>query len=114
MKTMVLAYSGGLDTSVCILPLKERYDYGRAITVVADVGKHASKYVKEGDRKQHKDLPMGLAKDMCDKSSSDDLQIIGGEDDRRENFGSEKDCVWGGFGYTTFTKPVTRIFEGYV
>jgi 7-cyano-7-deazaguanine synthase in queuosine biosynthesis len=29
MKTVVLAYSGGLDTSVCIPLLKERYDYDR-------------------------------------------------------------------------------------
>ncbi len=36
MKTVVLAYSGGLDTSVRILLLKERYDYDRVITVVAD------------------------------------------------------------------------------
>lgn len=42
MKTVVLAYSGGLDTSVCIPLLKERYNYDRVITVVADVGQHAS------------------------------------------------------------------------
>ncbi|MEA2003786.1 MAG: argininosuccinate synthase [archaeon] len=36
MKTVVLAYSGGLDTSVCIPLLKERYDCDRGITVVAD------------------------------------------------------------------------------
>ncbi len=42
MKTVVLAYSGGLDTSVCIPLLKERYDYDRVITVVADVGQPAS------------------------------------------------------------------------
>jgi argininosuccinate synthase len=42
MKTVVLAYSGGLDTSVCIPLLKERYDYDRVITVVADVGQPQS------------------------------------------------------------------------
>jgi len=42
MKTVVLAYSGGLDTSVCIPLLKERYDYDRVITVVADVGQPKS------------------------------------------------------------------------
>ncbi|MCK4458989.1 MAG: argininosuccinate synthase, partial [Methanosarcinales archaeon] len=42
MKTVVLAYSGGLDTSVCIPLLKERYNYDRVITVVADVGQPAS------------------------------------------------------------------------
>ncbi|MCD6207764.1 MAG: argininosuccinate synthase [Methanosarcinales archaeon] len=42
MKTVVLAYSGGLDTSVAIPLLKERYDYDRVITVVADVGQPKS------------------------------------------------------------------------
>ncbi len=42
MKTVVLAYYGVLDTSVCIQPLKERYDFDRVITVVADVGQPAS------------------------------------------------------------------------
>ena len=36
--TVVLAYSGGLDTSICIPLLKEHYDYDRVITVVVDVG----------------------------------------------------------------------------
>ncbi|HQC13060.1 MAG TPA: argininosuccinate synthase, partial [Methanoregulaceae archaeon] len=31
--TIVLAYSGGLDTSICIPLLKERYGYGRVVTV---------------------------------------------------------------------------------
>ena len=79
MKTVVLAYSGGLDTSVCIPLLKERYDYDKVITVVTDVGQPASKYILDGDHNQHKDPRMGLAKDMCDKNSSDNLRIIGGE-----------------------------------
>jgi argininosuccinate synthase len=36
--TVVLAFSGGLDTSVCIPLLRERYGYERVITVVVDVG----------------------------------------------------------------------------
>jgi argininosuccinate synthase len=36
--TIVLAYSGGLDTSICIPLLKERYDYVRVITVAVNVG----------------------------------------------------------------------------
>ena len=36
--TIVLAYSGGLDTSICIPLLKERYDYDRIITVAVNVG----------------------------------------------------------------------------
>ena len=51
MKTVVLAYSGGLDTSVCIPLLKERYDYDQAITAVADGGQPASGYVMEGESK---------------------------------------------------------------
>jgi len=36
--TIVLAYSGGLDTSICIPLLKERYQYDRVVTVAANVG----------------------------------------------------------------------------
>ncbi len=36
--TIVMAYSGGLDTSICIPLLKERYDYDRVITVAVNVG----------------------------------------------------------------------------
>ena len=36
--TIVLAYSGGLDTSICIPFLKERYDYDRVVTVAVNVG----------------------------------------------------------------------------
>ena len=36
--TIVIAYSGGLDTSICIPLMKERYDYDRVITVAVNVG----------------------------------------------------------------------------
>ncbi|MFA5331127.1 MAG: argininosuccinate synthase [Methanoregula sp.] len=36
--TIVLAYSGGLDTSICIPLLKEQYDYDRVVTVAVNVG----------------------------------------------------------------------------
>lgn len=36
--TIVLAYSGGLDTSICIPLLKEKYDYNRVVTVAVNVG----------------------------------------------------------------------------
>ena len=36
--TIILAYSGGLDTSICIPILKERYDYNRIVTVAVHVG----------------------------------------------------------------------------
>ena len=123
MKTVVLAYSGGLDTSVCIPLLKEQYDYDRVITVVADVGQPAPKYVLDGARNQHKDPWSGLAKDMCDKSSLDNLRIIGGEDDRMEKFGSERGCERSRFGYAalfemfgcliyTYTCHALKVKEG--
>jgi argininosuccinate synthase len=40
--TVVLAFSGGLDTSVCIPLLRERYGYDRVITVAVDVGQPES------------------------------------------------------------------------
>jgi len=36
--TIVLVYSGGLDTSVCIPMLREEYGYDRIVTVTVDVG----------------------------------------------------------------------------
>lgn len=45
MKTVILAHSGGLDTSVAIPCLKERYDCDR---VIADVGQPEFKYVIGG------------------------------------------------------------------
>jgi argininosuccinate synthase len=36
--TVVLAYSGGLDTSICIPLVKERYGFDRVVTVAVNVG----------------------------------------------------------------------------
>src|SRR3982750_2402907 len=38
MKKVVLVYSGGLDTSVCIPLMKEEYGFDHVITVTIDVG----------------------------------------------------------------------------
>ena len=38
MKSVLLVYSGGLDTSVCIPLMREEYGYERVITVTVDVG----------------------------------------------------------------------------
>lgn len=38
MKTAILVYSGGLDTSICIPFMKEHYGYERIVTVTVDVG----------------------------------------------------------------------------
>ena len=42
MSEVVLAYSGGLDTSVCIPLLRERYGFDKIITVLVDVGQPKS------------------------------------------------------------------------
>lgn len=42
MKTVVLVYSGGLDTSVCIPLMREEYGYDRVVTVTVDVGQPVS------------------------------------------------------------------------
>jgi argininosuccinate synthase len=42
MSKVVLSYSGGLDTSVCIPILRERYQYDTVITVTVDVGQPQS------------------------------------------------------------------------
>lgn len=41
MKKIVLVYSGGLDTSVCIPLVREEYGYDHVITVTVDVGQPA-------------------------------------------------------------------------
>ncbi len=52
-KKVVLAYSGGLDTSVCIPLLKEEYGYDKVITVSVDVGQ-PQEDVKEAEQKAKK------------------------------------------------------------
>ena len=41
MKTVVLVYSGGLDTSVAIPMMREDYGFERVVTVTVDVGQPA-------------------------------------------------------------------------
>jgi len=41
LKTVVLVYSGGLDTSVCIPMMRENYGFDRVVTVTVDVGQPA-------------------------------------------------------------------------
>ena len=47
---VVLAYSGGLDTSVCIPILKENYDFENVVTVVVDVGQPEEEIVKAEEK----------------------------------------------------------------
>ncbi|PHP45131.1 argininosuccinate synthase [Methanosarcinales archaeon ex4572_44] len=42
MEKVVLAYSGGLDTSVCVPLLRERYGFDHIVTVAVDVGQPES------------------------------------------------------------------------
>jgi argininosuccinate synthase len=42
MSTVVLIYSGGLDTSVCIPLMREEYGFDRIVTVTVDVGQPAA------------------------------------------------------------------------
>ena len=42
LSEVVLAYSGGLDTSVCIPLLRERYGFDKVVTVLVDVGQPQS------------------------------------------------------------------------
>src|SRR3989304_1128231 len=53
MKKVVLAYSGGLDTSVCIPLLKEHYGCDYAITVTVDVGQ-PEKEIAQAEKKAAK------------------------------------------------------------
>jgi len=50
MKKIVLSYSGGLDTSVCIPMVKEFYGFDHVITVTVDVGQPESD-IKEAEEK---------------------------------------------------------------
>jgi len=48
--TIVLAYSGGLDTSICIPLLKEKYDYDRVVTVAVHVGQQDDEIMVATDK----------------------------------------------------------------
>jgi len=50
MKKVVLVYSGGLDTSVCIPMMKEFYGYEHVITVTVDVGQPAEDVAQAAEK----------------------------------------------------------------
>ncbi|MBI3554805.1 MAG: argininosuccinate synthase [Deltaproteobacteria bacterium] len=71
-KTVVLVYSGGLDTSVCIPFVKEEYGYERVVTVTVDVGQPAEdireaaeKAKAMGTEHYTVDAKEEFAKDFC-------------------------------------------------
>lgn len=72
MKTVVLVYSGGLDTSVCIPMMREEYGYDRVVTVTVDVGQPredimeaAEKAKKLGTEHYTVDAKEEFARDFC-------------------------------------------------
>lgn len=52
MRKIVLVYSGGLDTSVCIPLMREEYGYDHVITVTVDVGQPAEDIRLAAERAQ--------------------------------------------------------------
>src|SRR6186997_1141623 len=50
MATVVLVYSGGLDTSVCIPLMKEEYGFDHVVTVTVDVGQPQADIQQAEDR----------------------------------------------------------------
>ena len=51
-KTVVIVYSGGLDTSVCVPMMRENYGFERIVTVTVDVGQPAEDVKSAEDRAQ--------------------------------------------------------------
>lgn len=50
MRTVVLVYSGGLDTSVCIPLMREEYGFERIVTVTVNVGQPAEDIAQAEER----------------------------------------------------------------
>jgi argininosuccinate synthase len=50
MKKVVLVYSGGLDTSICIPMMKEEYGYDSVVTVTVDVGQPQSDILEAAEK----------------------------------------------------------------
>ncbi|QLC50121.1 argininosuccinate synthase [Methanolobus zinderi] len=69
-KKVVLAYSGGLDTSVCIPLIKEEYGYDEVITVAVDVGQPEDD-VKQATEKAQKISDKHFTLDVRDEFVKD-------------------------------------------
>ncbi len=52
MSTVVLVYSGGLDTSVCIPLMRDEYGFSRVVTVTVDVGQPAED-IRQAEERAH-------------------------------------------------------------
>ncbi len=70
IKKVVLAYSGGLDTSVCIPLIKEEYGYDEVITVAVDVGQPEDD-VKQATEKAQKISDKHFTLDVRDEFVKD-------------------------------------------
>lgn len=75
MKKVVLVYSGGLDTSICIPLMREEYGYDEVVTVTVDVGQPKEDIAQAEDKaKQMKtthftvDAKEEFASDFCFQS----------------------------------------------
>ncbi|MFC4450641.1 argininosuccinate synthase [Halorussus aquaticus] len=55
-KTVALAFSGGLDTTVCVPLLEEEYDYDEVIGVTVDVGQPAEEFDEAEETAEALDL----------------------------------------------------------
>jgi argininosuccinate synthase len=71
-RTVVLVYSGGLDTSVCIPLMREEYGYERVVTVTVDVGQPAEDIAQAAEKAKAMgtehytvDAKAEFAKDYC-------------------------------------------------
>ena len=53
MRKVVLVYSGGLDTSVCIPLMREEYGFDHVITVTVDVGQDPADIRQAEERTFH-------------------------------------------------------------
>ncbi len=75
MKSVLLVYSGGLDTSICIPLMREEYGYERVITVTIDLGQPQADLLQAKEKAailktEHYtvDAKEEFAKDFCFKS----------------------------------------------
>ena len=67
MSKVVLAYSGGLDTTVCIPLLREKYGFDEVITVTVDIGqprKEIERAEKRGDKYADKHYTVDARKEF--------------------------------------------------
>ena len=72
MKTVVLVYSGGLDTSVCIPLMKEEYGYDKVVTVTVDVGQPNPMWQFVDAADYTAEIPEGLREAALGGPSEDD------------------------------------------